>query len=128
MWGLSHNLTDAQIQQLATYFSSQPVVPASGMNPTGSERGDQIFHHGVPDSGVPACETCHGAQGQGAGPIPRIAGQHADYIIKQLQVFQRTDERPRGAAMKVVAHGLAPQDMVAVANYLQGLAWSTASK
>ena len=26
--------------------------------------------------------------------LPRLAGQHADYLIKQLIVFHRTDERP----------------------------------
>lgn len=128
MWGLSHHLSDKQIQQLADYYAAQAVIPTSGLSPTDSARGDQIFHQGVPDGGVPACQTCHGAQGQGGGPIPRLAGQYANYIVKQLQVFQRTNERPRGVAMKAVAHGLDPQDMVSVANYLQGLAWSTASK
>ena len=28
------------------------------------------------------------------GHSPRIAHQHADYIVKQLEVFQRTDQRP----------------------------------
>ena len=51
--------------------------------------------------------------------FPRIAGQHADYLVKQLLVFQRTDERPEGSVMKVVAHGLQPQDIENVAAYLQ---------
>ena len=55
------------------------------------------------------------------GTFPRIAHQHADYIVKQLAVFQRTEQRPDGAMMKVVAHGLTKEDMEDVAQYLQGM-------
>ena len=34
------------------------------------------------------------------GTFPRIAHQHADYIVKQLSVFKRTEQRPDGAIMK----------------------------
>ncbi len=51
----------------------------------------------------------------------RLAGQHADYVVKQLLVFQRTDERPEGVAMKVVAHKLSGQNIEDVAIYLQAL-------
>ena len=36
-------------------------------------------------------------------------GHHADYLVKQLSVFQRTDERTDGAIMRTVAHELTPQ-------------------
>jgi len=36
-----------------------------------------------------------------------------------LTVFQRTDERPEGAIMKVVAHALTRDDIEAAAAYLQ---------
>ncbi|MGZ5714542.1 MAG: c-type cytochrome, partial [Caldimonas sp.] len=80
-----------------------------------------IFESGVPATGVPACTGCHGAQGQGNATFPRLAGQHADYLVKQLIVFQRTDERPEGAIMKTVAHELTPENVRDVASYLQAL-------
>ena len=64
---------------------------------------------------------CHGDHAQGNATFPRLAGQHADYVVKQLMVFQRTDERPEGAVMKTVAHALHPEDMRDVAAYVQGL-------
>jgi len=70
---------------------------------------------------IPACAGCHGARGEGNGTFPRLAGQHADYVVKQLVVFQRTDERPEGAIMKTVAHALTEDNMEAVAAYVQGL-------
>jgi cytochrome c553 len=57
----------------------------------------------------------------GHDSFPRLAGQHADYVIKQLAVFQRTEERPDGAVMTVVAHGLREQDFASVAAYVQAL-------
>ena len=121
MWGLSRHLTDAQIQGLAAYFAAQkPVANAPG-DPALAVRGAQVFKQGVPAKEIPPCQSCHGVDGQGNGAFPRLAGQHADYIEKQLLVFQRTDERPEGAVMKTVAHLLTRDNMAAVANYLQGL-------
>jgi cytochrome c553 len=121
MWGLSRKLTDAQIDGIAAYFHDATPMP----NPAGSgpdaEAGKAIFESGLPDQHVPACASCHGDNGQGHEQFPRLAGQHADYVRKQLLVFQRTDERPEGAVMKVVAHELAPAQIAAVADYVQGI-------
>lgn len=122
MWGLSRSLTDDQIKGLASYFASQtpirqPIEGAAGQR----EAGKAIFDNGVAAKNVPACTACHGAEGKGHDTFPRIAGQHADYLVKQLVVFQRTDQRPAGAIMKTVAHDLTRQDIENVAAYLQAM-------
>lgn len=129
MWGISRTLTDVQIDALARYFSTQQVV----LQPRESDAsrfdaGHAIFTAGVPASGVPPCFSCHGADALGNDTYPRLAGQHADYIVKQLDVFQRTDERPEGAAMKVVAHGLTRDQFADVAAYLQALPGSPGAR
>ena len=124
MWGLSHNLSDKQIQELASHFASQKLEPLATTGKTAAERldaGKAIFTSGVPDSGIPACSSCHGTDGMGNPAFPRIAGQHADYLMKQLQVFQRTDQRPEGALMKTVAHKLTQQNISDVSAYLQSM-------
>ena len=123
MWGLSRSLTDQQIDGLARYYAEQPLrrQPLEGR----AERiasGKAIFEGGLAAKQVPACASCHGSQAQGNGAFPRLAGQHADYIAKQLDVFQRTDERPEGAVMKVIAHSLDRGDIENVAAYVQSLA------
>jgi cytochrome c553 len=65
--------------------------------------------------------ACHGNAAQGNDTFPRLAGQHADYVVKQLTVFQRTDERPEGAIMKTIAHELSRDDIENVAAFLQAL-------
>jgi cytochrome c553 len=122
MWGISHRLSDAQIQQLADYFAAQaPARHAPDGDADRLELGRLLFKQGAADRGVPACSGCHGDQGQGLAAFPRLAGQHADYVRKQLRVFQRTDQRPEGAIMKTVAHELRPDEIDGAALYVQGL-------
>lgn len=121
MWGISHNLTDEQIKGLAAYFARQTPTPNPPVHAERISAGKEIFEKGVPSQNIPACEVCHGAQGQGNATFPRIADQHADYIIKQLQVFQRTEQRPEGAVMKQITHSLTNENMQAVAAYLNSM-------
>ncbi len=122
MWGISRKLSDAQIQQLADYFAAQaPARHAPVGDANRLEIGRALFAQGAADRGVPACSGCHGDQGQGIAAFPRLAGQHADYVRKQLLVFQRTDERPAGSIMKTVAHNLRPDEIDGAALYVQGL-------
>jgi cytochrome c553 len=121
MWGISRHLTDEQIQGLAAYFSMQAPGANRAPDPALAAKGRDIFEHGIAGKQVPPCGSCHGEHGQGNAAFPRLASQHADYVVKQLMVFQRTDERPEGALMKTVAHLLSDEDMVAVANYVQSM-------
>jgi cytochrome c553 len=121
MWGLGR-LSPDQVQGLADYFSSQtpsigPVIDAALIG-----EGRRIYNEGIPDHNVPMCSACHGAKGEGAGQFPRLAGQHADYVAKQLLIYQRTDQRPLGVAMKQVTHELTAQQIKALAAFLQSFA------
>lgn len=119
MWGISRSLTDDQIKGLAAYFSAQQSVSPGRGNAKLTDEGKRIFDSGLPAQNVPPCSTCHGDHGQGNGQFPRVANQHADYVVKQLTVFKLTEERPTGVAMKVVTHALSRGNMRAVAAYLQ---------
>ncbi len=124
MWGISRSLTDKQITELAEYFSSQKNRPDKSDNAKLLAEGEDIFKHGIPGGQTPACATCHGKDGAGGGNgvFPRIAGQHADYIAKQLWVFKNTNQRPDGTLMKVITNGIpksiTPEQIKAVSLYL----------
>jgi len=79
------------------------AVRASG----DAERGAQLFG---------SCVACHGADASGRadGTIPRLAGQHAQVIIRQL-VDYRYDKR-RDPRMEPVAHAQALRDAQAMAD------------
>jgi cytochrome c553 len=122
MWGLSRSLTDAQIDGLAAYYAGRSPMHQPAQTASASvQAGRAVFENGLPERNIPACATCHGDAGQGRGTFPRLAGQHADYVAKQLLVFQRTDERPQGAVMKTIAHDLRKDDIDNVAAYVQAM-------
>jgi cytochrome c553 len=87
MWGMAATLSDATIDGVATYFSSQPPVPGSPGDAALVAQGEKIYKDGLADQKVPACASCHGASGEGAATIPRLAGQHPGYIAEQLDNF-----------------------------------------
>jgi len=62
------------------------------------------------------CAACHGANGVSAADnYPNLAGQHADYIVKQLNAF-KSGER-KDMMMAPMAAGLSDADMVDLAAY-----------
>jgi cytochrome c553 len=119
MWGLSRSLTDGQIESLAAYYAAQIPKKSAQSDVKLAQEGREIFEKGVTAQNIPPCSACHGDRGQGNDTFPRLAYQHADYVYKQLMVFQRTDERPEGSIMKTIAHGLTEQNMRTVAEYVQ---------
>jgi cbb3-type cytochrome c oxidase subunit III len=123
MWGISRVLTDRQISELADYYAAQQPTHRTRENAAAKvDAGRALFTTGVTAKSVPSCASCHGQNGEGSGKIPRIAGQHQNYLIKQLTAFQRTDERPAGVVMKAVAHDLSHDEIIAVTAYAQSLA------
>ena len=121
MWGISARLTDEQISGLAGYFSVQRPAPGKSRDPELVNQGQAVFENGIAANSTPACSGCHGAKGEGLQQFPRLAGQHADYIVKQLMVFSRTDQRPEGSIMKNIAYGLSRENMESVAAYLEAV-------
>lgn len=120
MWGMASGLSDETIDALAGYYAGQKTGPASnGHDPATIARGRDIFEHGIPAQGVPACAACHGPDALGSDAFPRLAGQHADYILKQLSSFQNNMRKI--AVMHGVAQNLRTPEMTAVADYLESL-------
>ena len=62
------------------------------------------------------CHLCHGLQGESASAVfPRLAGQHAQYIAKQLGDFQSGQRKSE--TMKPQAAPLTPAEMQALGAY-----------
>lgn len=120
MWGISALLTDNAIEGLADYYAQQEARPGRSTNTALQARGREIFTRGIPAQKVRACASCHGERAEGAAGFPRLAGQHADYLVRQLKVF-RTPLRPHGVIMKNETRSLNEAQMRAVAAYLQSL-------
>ena len=111
MWGMASSLTDKQIQELADYFSKQtPKQAAIGAGDIVIlARGKEIFEKGIPAQGVIQCNSCHGPKGEGMATFPRIAGQHAYYLIQQLNVWKEPVQKE---FMEVGGNTWAPRTVI----------------
>ncbi len=66
------------------------------------------------------CAACHGAEGNSVNPTwPNLAGQHAGYIVEQLQAFK--DGLRNNALMNGQAMMLSEEDMKNLSVYYEGL-------
>lgn len=122
MWGLSRRLTNAQIEDIAHYFANQVHVARTDQTPMSKTEqeyqiGLNIYTQGIPEKSIPACQLCHGPHAKGLATFPRLAGQHKDYLVRQLHVFQETEFRPN-TPMTQITHQLDAQQMSDIAIYL----------
>jgi cytochrome c553 len=118
MWGMAANLDDETIEALAAYYAAQPPPPPIAGQPAEVvARGREIYEHGIESKDLPACGACHGPVGEGMAAFPRLAAQHAQYVLKQLTSFQSNMRNV--AVMHGVAVTLQVPEMEAVAAFLQ---------
>lgn len=90
--------------------------------------GQQIANAGAPN-GVTACQSCHGAQGEGNAQanFPRIAGQSQHYLARQMSAFANgARDNP---VMTPIAKAMSDQQVAQVAHYYAALdaPWSKPS-
>ena len=137
----AHAISDAQLRELARYYSDKPVKPDVVKDPKLAAIGARIFRYAP--RGAPTCAACHGGSGfRGGGmmggrgmggmmggghmgmmgntaAIPNLYGQHAAYIVQQLNAF--ASGARRGTVMGPIASAWREKDRAAVAEYLSGL-------
>ena len=122
MAGFAAALSEQDMLDLAAFYESKNVVVGVAQAEASVvERGEQIYRFGDPERGVAACIACHGPQGKGvaSAKFPTLASQWADYTVTQLKTYQSGERQ--NVMMNGVAANMRESDMVAVAQYLQGL-------
>jgi len=119
MWGMAAQLSDHTIDGIAAYYASQP--PVAGVPSASPEitAGKNIFTEGFPSANEPACMSCHGEKAEGDGAIPRLAGQHPNYLARQLEAFASTARA--NEIMHENSKNLTPEQINEVTAYLATL-------
>ena len=117
MWGMASQLDDTTINALAAYYAAQKSEAGARGDQASIARGREIYQHGIAAEGVPACSSCHGADAHGMQDFPRLASQHAQYLLKQLGSFQSNMRKV--AIMHGVAQNLRLPEMESVASFLE---------
>ena len=109
-------LTNADLNDLAAYFSVQKPL-----TPTGSITASRVAE-GAAVAQKNNCTACHTATLAGQQHIPRLAGQHRDYLAAQLHGFHAGTRAEMDGVMTSAAQGLTPADIELLADYLSTLA------
>lgn len=80
-------------------------------------KGETLYTQGAADRNVPACLSCHGANGNSAAAVnPKLAQQHPEYLHKQLADFKAKTRN--NAIMSLYAGVLTNQEMLDISAYL----------
>jgi len=119
MWGMASQLSDPMVAALAGYFAKQPAADGKPGDAALIARGKRVFEEGVPARQIPPCATCHGKNAEGNVTFPRLAGQHAPYLLKQLLVIQNALRS--APVMHGIVQELNRDQMQAVVVYLESI-------
>ena len=123
MNGMIAAFDEAQMRDLAAYFSSQKQVGDQAKHGDTVELGRKLYRAGDAAKGLPACAACHGPTGAGIpAQFPRIGGQFGDYLETQLKAFRdgvRANDSNK--MMRTIALRMTDAEIKAVADYAAGL-------
>jgi len=117
-------LTDDDMERLAHYYAGIELRTSSQASLGGDlARGEALARNGDWKQNVPACFSCHGANGEGVAPgFPALAGQKSDYMFAQLAAWHAGERKNSPQAlMDGIARSMSLQDMRSVADYLGSL-------
>lgn len=132
MAAIAAPLPDADLRDTAVFFAQQTHGSDPPGPPAPMAQGRRLFRFGSADGNVPACAACHapgasGMGGMGGMPMmgmrgmrgreaPTLYGQHAAYVVSQLQAF--ADGARPATVMDGIAAPLTAQQRQAVADYV----------
>jgi cytochrome c553 len=104
------------LASIAGYFAAQRPSPRKPGRL--AEAGKHIYENGDPAHFITACKSCHGPAGEGHGATPRLAGQHANYLERQLGLFSSGLRENRRMHFNTL--DLSDDQIDALASYLAG--------
>lgn len=108
-------LSNADLNDLALYFSSQKLsAPLRKADATTVAKAREITERNN-------CTACHTATLVGQQHIPRLAGQHKEYLLEQLKSFKAAKRADYDGTMTSAAQGLTVEELEPLAEYLSTL-------
>jgi cytochrome c553 len=108
-------LSTQDMLDLAEYFAAQkpkPIAfrPDAERVARGKKKAEEVL-----------CTMCHLGGLSGQNEIPRVAGQHPEYVIKQLKAFKARTRTNDAGSMTSVAQTITEQDIEDLAHYISSL-------
>lgn len=121
MQGVAAALDPKDFAAIGAWYAARPAQAHPVADRGLAFAGKALWNGGNVPAGVPACASCHGADGRGGPQVPRLAGQHPEYVVRQLATFAARATTPDNASMHLIATRLTDAERQAVAAYVAGL-------
>jgi cytochrome c553 len=123
MTGMVANLSSEDMHNLAAYYAAQKPKQMAAKDKDLVAQGRKLYRGGNSSNAMAACAGCHSPNGAGIpSQFPRLASQHADYIVAQLKAFRAGDRaNDPNQMMRATAIKLTDKEIAALAEYVSGL-------
>jgi cytochrome c553 len=115
------SLSEEEMFAIGLYYQSLKPAVTAVTDEQLAQVGQFVYDRGNSHSALPACVTCHGTGARGTAELPRLAGQHPEYIVRQIKAFKKRERSNETSIMHVVADRVSDMELQAVAAYLGGL-------
>ena len=112
---MAASLSKEDMWAIGAYFESQKQAPST-YKVSGAKvaEGKKIADDAL-------CTMCHLGGFSGQNEVPRVAGQHYEYIVKQLKDFRARNRTNDAGSMTSVAGTISEQDILDLAHYIASL-------
>ncbi len=104
-------LTDDDMRDIAAFFAAQTPRPGKGADAAVVDAGKTVEARNH-------CGSCHMPDFTGQKHIPRLAGQHYDYLVKSLKGFRGNTRADLDGMMSEASQPLSDKDIADVAAWL----------
>ena len=108
-------LTREDMLDLAAFYAAQkPAAARFQADPAKIARGRA-------KAAETLCTMCHLGGFRGQNEVPRVAGQHPDYVVRQMRAFKTGERKNDAGTMASVSKTLSDEDIEALAQFLANL-------
>jgi cytochrome c553 len=109
------NLSRKDMLDIAAYFAAlKPIGQNSRGDSSLATKGKQVADAAL-------CTMCHLGGFSGQNEVPRVAGQHYEYVRKQLVDFKNKNRTNDAGNMTAVMRTISDEDIEALAAYVASL-------
>lgn len=112
MKGMLDGVKDSEIVAMAEFFAAQKPVR------TPAPVQEAVYQRGQALAGRMLCGSCHVPDYSGRQQIPRLAGQHEEFLRQSLREFRDKPGPGRDTIMAASLHGLKDRDLDDLAHFL----------
>ena len=118
MSAIAKPMKDADLRGFSAFIAT---LPATSPPPAATPPDEARMTRGAALAQQHKCVVCHGADLSGGQQVPRIAGQHEDYLRTTLQGFRAGTRAGYTRAMAEAVNGIPPEDLDTLAYYVARL-------